>query len=64
MEQPQQPQMERNPLNHNGEPALRIDFNINRPASLKTYVQRCYEGVHNDETKAIIEREMKEVPAQ
>jgi hypothetical protein len=37
-------------------------FTYTRPPSLKTFVQRCYEGVVNDETKIIIEREMKAVP--
>jgi hypothetical protein len=32
-----------------------------RPPSLKNFVQRCYEGVVNDETRIAIEREMKQV---
>jgi hypothetical protein len=55
--------MERNPRKHNGKPIFSSGANSYRPPSLKTYVQRCYEGVHNDETKAVIEREMKEVLA-
>jgi len=32
-----------------------------RPPSLKNFVQRCYEGVVSDETRIVIEREMKQV---
>jgi hypothetical protein len=39
-------------------PALLTHY---RPPSLKTFVQRCYEGVVNDETKNAIEKEMKQV---
>jgi hypothetical protein len=55
--QPQHPTVLR--ISLNGKPKGDEEAN-GRPPSLKTYVQRCYEGVFNDETKNAIEKEMKE----
>jgi len=38
-----------------------VKLTLTRPATLKLFVQRCYEAVTDEESKAAIEQEMKQV---